>query len=340
METNELGQYGRNIGEYKKKASEMERAESILSKVSEAERKFRADDSFKAEVRSLELQYHSRELRFDQSWAFLRSIGALEPLSAEGSKLALLSSEDAEFKTILRFLDSESSLRISVKVGVLFVGKGQFGQNAIFFNAKGSERYEELIQKMGKVFKKSELHKSLTFQPNIVYYANAIYELVLHVATRMQTVLKDEQQLEKKKYVGNDSIHIVWNENDRAYRPGTITSAFNFVHIVIHPLRNGLYQVKIRKKKDAKGTLVIFFGPILTGMVLPMSLLPTLLRYTAINARKNVNYKMIRLSNPLHERRKTLEKIIAKHTIRSGGRNEVNKAFIEKFISSSKREFA
>eukprot|EP00826_Nyctotherus_ovalis_P017196 TRINITY_DN15043_c0_g1_i1.p1 TRINITY_DN15043_c0_g1~~TRINITY_DN15043_c0_g1_i1.p1 ORF type:complete len:232 (+),score=39.46 TRINITY_DN15043_c0_g1_i1:3-698(+) len=226
------------------------------------------------------------------------------------------------------------------RVGVLFVGKGQFDQKAIFFNTGGSERYEELIQKMGKAFRKCELHKSLILKPDIVYYANAIYELVLHVATRMPTVVRDEQQLEKKKYVGNDSIHIIWNENDRAYRPGTITSAFNFVHIIIHPLRNGLYQIKIRKKKDAKGTLVIFFGPILTGMVLPMSLLPSLLRYTAINARKSVNYKMIRLSNPLHERRKTLEKIIAKHTIRSGARNEVNQPFIEKFISSSKREFA
>jgi len=335
METNELGQNDKDITKYQERANELEKAEQILSKLAEIERKGRVKDNFKAEVRSIESQYKSNELRFDYSWAFLKSIGILHLLSGDNT-LTLLNSEDSDFKVLLRFLDNESPSRMSIKIGVLFVGKGQYNQKAIFFNTKGSEKYEQVIQQMGKPFKRHELHKSLSLQPNIIYYTDALYELVLHVITRMPTVPNDNQQLEKKKYVGNDSIHIVWNENDREYRPGTITGAFNFIHIIIHPLRNGLYQIRIRKKKDSKGKLVSFFGPILTGMVLPINLLPTLLRYTAFNARKAINYKMMRLSNPLDERKKVLEKIITKHAVRCEVKNGINQPFINKFISSSR----
>jgi len=336
MEKNELEQNKEEIAKYKEKASQLERTEQILYKLSEIEHKAKKEDNFKLEVQSLEMQYQSNDLRFDQSWAFLKHIGAFDLISSDNSKLTLLNDEDPDFKVLLRFLDDESSLRISIKIGVLYVGKGQFDQKAIFFNTKGSEEYEELMKKLGKSFSNAELHKSLSLQPNILYYANGIYELVFHVATGMTTVLTDDQQLGKKKYIGNDSIHIVWDENDREYRPGTITSAFNFVHIIIHPLRNGLYRIRIRKKKDEKGKQVGFFGPLLTGMMLPMNLLGTLLRYTSINARKAITNKKFRIVNPLSERRKIIERITSKHGLRAGVKGEINQAFINKFINTTK----
>jgi len=128
----------------------------------------------------------------------------------------------------------------------------------------------------------------------------------------METNRKDLQQVEKKKYVGNDSIHIVWNENDKEYKPGTITGAFNFVHIIITPMQNGLCRIEIVRKKDkvSKQPLVKFFGPLISGMLLPLDMLPELLRYTTVNGRKSVVYKKMQVFNPITERRKTLEKLI------------------------------
>jgi len=88
--------------------------------------------------------------------------------------------------------------------------------------------------------------------------------------------------LKSFRYVGNDSVHIVWSENDREYRAGTITSQFNFVHIIIYPLRNGLFRIQILKKKG----LVKFFGPLINGMVISKQILVPLIRYTSINSRK------------------------------------------------------
>ena len=147
------------------------------------------------------------------------------------------------------------------------------------------------------------------------------------------------QQIEKKKYVGNDGIHIVWNENDRDYRPGTIRGDFNFVHVIIHPLRNGLYKIKIEKKKNAKekifyGKAVNSFGPLLSGMVLPMSILPILVRYTIINGRKSI--KKVGLGNPLTQRRETIEKIINNYRIKPTDRSDES-AIVNKFINSATR---
>lgn len=98
----------------------------------------------------------------------------------------------------------------------------------------------------------------------------------------MPTDPKDDQQIQKKKHIANDVIRIVYCESSRDYRPGVISSQFNFVHFMLKPLRNGkFYQVKIPKLDE-----IAFFGPLFTGMVVSAEVLPSLLRQTIINAHK------------------------------------------------------
>lgn len=77
------------------------------------------------------------------------------------------------------------------------------------------------------------------------YYADHSVEVIFHVPTMMPNNPSDEQQIHKKRHVGNDHVTIVWSEHAYAYRPNTITSQFNHVHIVITPLKCGLYHVRI-----------------------------------------------------------------------------------------------
>ena len=92
------------------------------------------------------------------------------------------------------------------------------------------------------------------------YAASASYELAFHVNTLMPTVSGDKQQIAKKKFIGNDSIHVVWSEAQRPYRQTTIKSSFNFVHLVVYPLPSGLFKVTVLRKRDKVGVLLIKLG--------------------------------------------------------------------------------
>lgn len=40
-----------------------------------------------------------------------------------------------------------------------------------------------------------------------------LYQVFYHVATSMPTVSEDLQQIAKKRHIGNDYVHIVYNED-------------------------------------------------------------------------------------------------------------------------------
>ena len=76
----------------------------------------------------------------------------------------------------------------------------------------------------------------------------------------MPTAAEDVQQIAKKRHIGNDFIHIVYNEDTykssfsiilifsrRDYNPNLITSDFGDVVIIVSPLENTplYYSVKI-----------------------------------------------------------------------------------------------
>lgn len=335
MEADIISENEKEINDYKAKAIELERAEQILSRLSQVEHTADSQGAFRGQLSSLEAQYQSRKLQFGQSWAFLSHVGVVSSFSRARCKLAVLNESSAGFRSLVKFLDHDCRLRTTMKIGVVYVGEGQFEQREIFFNDKGSDKYEEMLQSLGK--EPGKATKASKHQSEALHYANGVYEVEFHVATRMPTKLNDEQQLEKKKYIGNDSVHVVWDENERAYRPGTITGAFNFAHVIVHPLRNGLFSIRVKRKKD-KGeskSCVKFFGPLITGMAIPMNILPVLLRYTAINARRSIADKRLQLYNPLGERKKILERIIADHAMDSELSNGGKSALFDKLIRSN-----
>jgi hypothetical protein len=117
------------------------------------------------------------------------------------------------------------------------------------------------------------------------YYATDKVEVAFHVATRMPTVVHDNQQVKKKQHVGNDHVTIVWSEHPRDYLPCTVTSEFNDVVIALHPLkrggRDGLVRVRITVKEGVK-----WFGPLSDGMLIRVEDAPALVRQTAVNANR------------------------------------------------------
>jgi len=95
----------------------------------------------------------------------------------------------------------------------------------------------------------------------------------------MPNIDREESLVTKKRHVGNDLIHIIWSEHQLDYQTSTIVSQFNAAHIIIYPLRNGLFRIQIAQKKN-----VSLMGPLIHNMVVRKEILPELCRQTAIIA--------------------------------------------------------
>jgi hypothetical protein len=215
------------------------------------------------------------------------------------------------FYRALRQLDKLTE-RETIKIGVIYVANGQESERKLMRNEKGSNSYNEFVEALGWDVDLAThegflggLDQGLTTGLTAPYYANATTEVIFHVITKMPNKENDNQQIHKKRHVGNDNVHIVWSEHDRDYRPWTITSQFNFVHIVIYPLQYPLFRVQIHTKEN-----VPLFGPLLDGMIVDKESLAPLVRMTAINANKAVRYQQAGYKKPYPTRRELINEIV------------------------------
>lgn len=117
------------------------------------------------------------------------------------------------------------------------------------------------------------------------------------------TDTKDEQQIHKKRHVGNDVVNVVYSEHVRDYDPSTISTQFNCeqrgarsacvacvsphgwlagAHVILYPLPNGLTRVQVCRKEEQVFPL---FGPLLHNMCVTSDLLPIMARQTRCASR-------------------------------------------------------
>jgi hypothetical protein len=146
-----------------------------------------------------------------------------------------------------------------------------------------------------------------------IYYCNSMVEMIFHDTTRMAMDLTDPKLLKKKRHIGNDHVHIVWNEHHRDYRYDTIGGDFGNAQIIINPLPNGLYSIDIYRDETVSP-----FGPLQTRSVVSKDCLGTLVRCTAMNAYRAAhaagNLQQVE-HHPFTIRKQNLEIISTRHKI-------------------------
>jgi hypothetical protein len=240
--------------------------------------------------------------------ASMSNIGYLSPVNRPSFTRL---DNNHRFYRALRQLDKLTE-RETIKIGVIYVANGQESERKLMRNETGSIPYNEFVEALGWDVDLAThegflggLDQGLTTGITAPYYANATTEVVFHVITKMPNKENDNQQIHKKRHVGNDNVHIIWSEHDRDYRPWTITSQFNFVHIVIYPLQYPLFRIQINTKEN-----VPLFGPLLDGMVVDKESLAPLVRMTAINANKAVRYQQPGYKKPYPTRRELINEIV------------------------------
>ncbi|KAA0185161.1 RGPA2 [Fasciolopsis buskii] len=217
----------------------------------------------------------------------------------------------------LKHLDKLGA-RETHKIAVFYVGAGQEDKQSILSNQTASLEFENFVAGLGW---EVDLHTHRGFRGGLErsgragnstpYYATATAEVIFHVSTRMPSSTQEDL---KYKHLGNDEVMIIWTENTRAFSRSMLRTQFGDVLIIIAPLHNGLFRVEVRRESD-----VGFFGPIVQFAILDSSVLPALVRATAINASRAIRTMKpgYRAQYPFHlneERASSLRQLISRHT--------------------------
>ncbi|KAE9040512.1 hypothetical protein PR003_g4969 [Phytophthora rubi] len=283
-----------------------------------------ASDESLIEVSSSSLK-DSRVSALDICRLFLSQAGLLPSPDGDSKKKSTLKllEHGPKLERSLKHLD-KSPTRETMKIGVIYVGRKQHSQQEILHNEKGSRAYESFLTQLGwKVDMQTHRGfvggldtnpKSLSNGKTTLYYATSHSEVMFHVVTMMPTKASDPQQIDKKRHVGNDYVHIIWSDNaTQAYDPSTITSHFNDVQIVIYPLRKaqrGLFLIKIHSKDKVPP-----FGPLQSGMVVHQSDLARLVRQTAMNANRVCRSQTMLYVRPYPTRKILVDEIVERYAV-------------------------
>ncbi|KAJ1951325.1 hypothetical protein FBU59_000222 [Linderina macrospora] len=217
----------------------------------------------------------------------------------------------------LRALDKIHS-RETIKAAVFFVGHGQRDESQILSNtvADTSERYRQFIRSLGWYVDlatfdgfTAKMESDGSDGKVCLYFANEHIEFVFHEASLMPFDPKDPRQTNKKRHIGNDHVHIIWNESKRRYRPETISGDFGNVQIRIRPLSDGLYGVGIYHDSHIDDV-----GPLTGGMVVSADVLPYAVRATAIKGYRIAKEAFFgSFAHPYIVRQNRINEIIEKH---------------------------
>ncbi|KAI8919457.1 hypothetical protein DFJ77DRAFT_427803, partial [Powellomyces hirtus] len=139
-----------------------------------------------------------------------------------------------------------NSRRETVKLAVIYVAPGQEDEQSIFRNTHGSPEYRDFVASLGWEVDLAThpgflggLEKSLANGATATYYCTSTFEMLFHDVTKMPVDPTDEKQLKKKRHIGNDHVHIVWNEHHREYRRGTIGGDFGNAQLIVTPRTDG-----------------------------------------------------------------------------------------------------
>jgi len=162
----------------------------------------------------------------------------------------------------------ERNMITKFKFGIVYCKSGQVKEEEMFNNKEGSEQFETFLDCFADKINTLGWNKfagglNMKAELDGVYSRYACFqgfEIMFHVSTYLKYSLNDQQQLERKRHIGNDVVVIVFMEGDQPLDPSFIRTQFNHVYIVVKavPNNNGKtgYKIGVAAKHG-----VVPFGP-------------------------------------------------------------------------------
>lgn len=171
-------------------------------------------------------------------------------------------------KKQLLHIESPDVFEGKYRVGLLYAKSGQFHENEIFQNNESSGDFDEFMELLGSIIELKDWDRypgglDITNGKTGKYSLYTEFdgnEIMWHVPILMPFFGADEQQLERKKHVGNDRAIIIFREEGgEPIPPDIISSKAIHLCIIIQPFRQDgdvYYKMSIAYKES-----VPFFNP-------------------------------------------------------------------------------
>lgn len=151
----------------------------------------------------------------------------------------------------------------NLKFGVIYMKKGQTTEEELFSNQEHSESFDKFLGLLGQRIK---LKGHQGFRGGLdtvngqtgdysVYDKFNTKEIMFHVSTLLPFSKSDQQQLERKRHIGNDIVAIVFQEDNTPFAPDMIASNFLHTFIVVQRFNEPnegkeKYRVSVIARKD------------------------------------------------------------------------------------------
>eukprot|EP01114_Cavostelium_apophysatum_P014803 TRINITY_DN3923_c0_g1_i2.p1 TRINITY_DN3923_c0_g1~~TRINITY_DN3923_c0_g1_i2.p1 ORF type:complete len:650 (+),score=151.74 TRINITY_DN3923_c0_g1_i2:227-2176(+) len=189
----------------------------------------------------------------------LKLLRIAAPKTADFRFSQVKEAQHAEIVEKLLYYEQNQLIK-NYKFGIMYVGAGQKEENEYFSNENISPQFEAFLNCLGDrvalrgwtKFTGGLDTRSDATGTSSIYTEHKGFEIMFHVSTMLPFNLKDEQQVERKRHIGNDVVLIVFKESaDDVFTPANINSQFNHVWIVVQP-ENGAFRVSIVNKFGVK----------------------------------------------------------------------------------------
>ncbi|KHJ92998.1 Rap/ran-GAP, partial [Oesophagostomum dentatum] len=138
----------------------------------------------------------------------------------------------------------EHVLTNTYKFGVIYQRAGQISEEELFGNARGGPAFLEFLSVLGDTVELQgfsgyrggldTVHGQTGLQA--VYTEFRGREAMFHVSTMLPYTLGDQQQLQRKRHIGNDIVAIIFQEQNTPFAPDMIASNFLHAYIVVQPI--------------------------------------------------------------------------------------------------------
>ena len=155
------------------------------------------------------------------------------------------------------------------KFGLIYQRLGQVTEEALFGNRRHSQAMDEFLDMLGQRINLSQ-HRGYKGGLDTVHGQtgqHSVYqvfhkrEIMFHVSTLLPFSESDQQQLQRKRHIGNDIVAVVFQEENTPFSPEIIASHFLHAYILVQPVTSPStgevsYKVSVTARAD-----VPYFGP-------------------------------------------------------------------------------
>lgn len=174
---------------------------------------------------------------------FKELLKELPELDQKGISKCILVDNPGLQAELFKFEQSKALQASRMKIGILYAKKGQTTEEEIFGNEHGSEDFEKFLRLLGDVitlegwegFKGDLDVKHNRTGTHSLHTTFRKTDIMFHVATYLPHSNEDEQQIAKKRCIGNDLTTIIYLEEGATFKPPCVSGDFLHVFAAVQP---------------------------------------------------------------------------------------------------------